>query len=72
MLARMIDLDSDKWLAIRIACENMAGIIADPALNATYAWLILAAEHNAHSALAADNIDREAAKIVAQEPNPTV
>lgn len=62
----MIDLDSDKWLAVKIACDLMAS--TQPGMNAIYAWLAEAAEHNAKEALDADRFGREALAIVAREP----
>lgn len=64
----MIELDSEKWLAVRIACEMMASTNASPRLHPIYEWLVLAATHNAHVAMSAEDYAKKAQALLEREP----
>lgn len=66
----MIELDSDKWLLVKIACEKMAGTTTDRPMQESYEWLIDVSAHNAKEAQTADDYGISAQELVDREPSP--
>jgi microcystin degradation protein MlrC len=80
----MIELDANKWLLVKLACEKMAGFAtassrggrqpSDPggplsaAMLHSYRWLADVADHNARLVSAAHDADAASRALASREP----